>query len=180
MCNDENQQKLIEAGNNFDKKSGSRFPVNLSVRESDYIRNEEMYNVMASICENIEPVPNIPEGDIWYNYTDKAYQSIFYGDINGNPVDSDAMLDELANAILNDVEKMNVQVEKVEIPEIAYFLIGIFAFICLAIFIITMIRKRKKYSSSANRIMLKATFLSYIILLPIWYYRDILFIPDNS
>lgn len=167
LCNDENQQKLIEAGNNFDKKSGSRFPVNLSVRESDYIRNEEMYNVMASICENIEPVPNIPEGDIWYNYTDKAYQSIFYGDINGNPVDSDAMLDELANAILNDVEKMNVQVEKVEIPEIAYFLIGIFAFICLAIFIITMIRKRKKYSSSANRIMLKATFLSYIILLPI-------------
>lgn len=167
MCRNENQQMLIEAGNNFEKKVGSRFPVNLSVRESNYIKSEEMYDVMADICENIEPVPNIPEGAIWYHYTDKAYQSIFYGDINGNPVDSDSMLEELSKAILNDVKKMNVQVEKVEIPVLGYVFIGLFFVILLAILIITFIRRRKGYSASANRIMLRATVVSYIALFPV-------------
>ncbi|HQO68912.1 MAG TPA: extracellular solute-binding protein [Clostridia bacterium] len=167
MCKDEYQQMLIEAGNNYDKKVGSRFPVNLSVRESAYIKSEEMYEVMAGICENIEPVPNIPEGDIWYNYTDKAYQSIFYGDINGNPVNSDDMLDELSTAILNDVKKMNVKIEKVDIPFLGYFFIGCFIAVCLAILIITFVRRRRKFSISANRIMLKATFISYLVLLPV-------------
>jgi arabinogalactan oligomer/maltooligosaccharide transport system permease protein len=126
-----------------------------------------MYDVMADICENIEPVPNIPEGAIWYHYTDKAYQSIFYGDINGNPVDSDSMLEELSKAILNDVKKMNVQVEKVEIPVLGYVFIGLFFVILLAILIITFIRRRKGYSASANRIMLRATVVSYIALFPV-------------
>lgn len=167
LCKDENQQKMIEAGNNFERKIGSRFPVNLSVLQSKYITSEPMYNVMAQICKNVEPVPNIPEGDIWYNYTDKAYQSIFYGDINGNPLDSDNMLDELASAILNDVRKMNVQVEKVDISLWGYIFLGSFVVIGLGILVITIIRKRKKFSASANRIMLRATTISYVVLLPI-------------
>lgn len=167
LCRDSNQQKMIEAGNNFEKKSGSRFPVNLAVRNSDYMKSEKMYCVMANICQEVEPVPNIPEGDIWYNYTDKAYQSIFYGDMNGNPVDEASMLNELSATILKDVKKMNVQIEKVEVSFWGYFFVGCFVIVGLSIVTIKFLQKRKKFGNSTNKILLRTTAISYIVLFPI-------------
>lgn len=167
MCSDANQQKLIEAGNNFEEKSGSRFPVNLAVRESDYIAEDPLYSVMAEICEDVEPVPNIPEGDIWYNYTDKAFQVIFYGDLDGSPVDAQKMLDSLAAAILSDVEKMNVQVEAVDVPWWAYLLIAAFIVSVVAIFVLRSIRKRKRLSIVAHKINIRLTVIAYVALLPL-------------
>ncbi len=167
MCSDANQQKLIEAGNNFEEKSGSRFPVNLSVRESAYIANDPLYSVMAEICENVEPVPNIPEGDIWYNYTDKAFQAIFYGDLDGSPVDAQKMLDSLAAAILSDVEKMNVQIEAVDVPWWAYLLIAAFVVAVVAIFVLKAIRKRKRLGIVAHKVNIRLTIVAYAALLPL-------------
>ncbi|MFA7672951.1 MAG: extracellular solute-binding protein [Clostridia bacterium] len=167
LCKDANQQKMIEAGNNYEFKTGSRFPVNLAVRQSEYITSEPMYTVMSSICLNVEPVPNIPEGDIWYNYTDKAYQSIFYGDTNGDPVNDKDKLDELASAILSDVEKMNVRIEEVEIPFLGYFFVGCLVALCIVLVTIKTVRKRKNISRSASKAMFRATIVSYIVLLPI-------------
>ena len=167
MCSDENQQRMIEAGNNFEEKSGSRFPVNLAVRESSYIADDPLYSVMAQICENVEPVPNIPEGDIWYNYTDKAFQAIFYGDLDGSPVDAQEMLDDLAAAILSDVQKMNVQVEEVEVPWWAYLLIAFFAAAVITIFVLRYIRKRKRLGYIAHKINVRVTAVAYAALLPL-------------
>lgn len=52
------------------------------------------------------------------------------------------MLDSLAAAILSDVEKMNVQVEAVDVPWWAYLLIAAFIVSVVAIFVLRSIRKR--------------------------------------
>lgn len=167
LCLDENQQKLIEGGNNFDEKSGSRFPVNLAVRRSSYIADDPLYSVMARICENVEPMPNIPEGDIWYNYTDKAFQAIFYGNLDGTPVDAQEMLDSLAAAILSDVQKMNVQVEEVEVPWWAYLLLACLIGVIIAIVVLKYIRKRKLLGNTAHKVNVRLTVVAYAALLPL-------------
>lgn len=167
LCEDANQQRMIEAGNNHEKKSGSRFPVNLAVRLSPYIADDPLYSGMGRICENVEPVPNIPEGDIWYNYTDKAFQEIFYGDMEGNEVDAGAMLGELAQAILSDVGKMNVKLEKVSIPWWAWVLAALLAAVLATVWALSRARKRRRLGPAARRLNIRVAAAAYAALLPL-------------
>ena len=72
VLRDENQQKLIEAGNRAERRSGERNPCNISVIESDYVSKDPILSSLSAIGFNCEPFPNIPEG-VWYNYTSTAF-----------------------------------------------------------------------------------------------------------
>jgi len=124
LMEDENQQSLTEAGNGYTLKTGARNPTNLSVIASDYIQSDEILKNLSAIGQESEPFPNIPEGTIWYNYTTTAFGTIFYGDSAGNPVDAEAKLHELADAVRKDVSRMNETTERVDIPWWAFAACG--------------------------------------------------------
>jgi arabinogalactan oligomer/maltooligosaccharide transport system substrate-binding protein len=105
MSRNENQQALVEAGNRWELKTGSRNPACLSVIKSEYIQSDEILSSLSQIGAECEPFPNIPEGRIWYNYTDTVFKAIFFGDADGNAVDAGQKLDDLAASIAADVKR---------------------------------------------------------------------------
>lgn len=115
MLEDDQQQLLIEAGNEHDKKLGTRNPANRAVIESDYIQSSAILASLSELSLECEPFPNIPEGPIWYNYTTTVFQSIFFGD-QGVECDPETKLTELADKIRDDVRLMNYQAERIDLP----------------------------------------------------------------
>ncbi len=164
---DENQQKLIEAGNRYEEKTGERNPTNLAVINSDYIQSDEILKNISKIGQNVEPFPNIPEGPLWYNQdvTYSTFKTIFFGDRNGNAVDSEYKLHELANYIKKNVSFMNDPIEYIEIPSQLYIfgLLGITGLLGLFLFL-KFKRKSKVIKKKYNK---KEQFLAFILLLPI-------------
>jgi len=120
LSQDGRQQRLIEAGNGGEQKTGQRNPACLAVARSAYIQGDETLRALARLGADAEPFPNIPEGTIWYNYTGTAFRSIFFGDSSGQPREPQAALDELVGSIAGDVMKMNEQPAPVSIPPLFY------------------------------------------------------------
>lgn len=165
ICRDEHQMSLIMAGNKQDKKTGERNPANKYCIESDYIQSDEILSSISEIGSECEPFPNIPEGTIWYNYTNTAFQAIFFGDSNGREIEPQPMLDELVEAISSDVEKMNLSPEPVEIqPWVKYAA----AAAILLIFLLIALRIRKNALLGVfKRFSRHVTILAWILLAPI-------------
>lgn len=115
MLEDENQQLLIEAGNEYERKLGTRNPASLAVIESDYIQSSAILSSLSELSSECEPFPNIPEGPIWYNYTTTVFQAIFFGDQSGE-CDAEIKLAELADKIRDDVRLMNYHADQIEFP----------------------------------------------------------------
>ena len=168
VLKDENQQALIEAGNSNEQKTGERNPSNISVINSNYIQEDEILKNLSAIGSECEPFPNIPEGTIWYNYTTTIFRTIFFGDSDGNEVDPQEKLTELADTIRNDVALMNITAERIEIEWWVYLIVGLSILVILAIIILFRKRKNKKnplyvkYECSK-----KITLLSWGLMLPL-------------
>lgn len=164
LCRDENQQALIEAGNKWEQKTGSRNPACLSVIESEYIQSDEILSVLAQIGAECEPFPNIPEGTIWYNYTNTAFKAIFFGDADGNEVGAGAKLDELVASIAADVKTMNAVPEPVEIEGWVYWLLGAAAVLAMLLIVLRLWKKARSgmYRDYSKRI----TILAWCLMIP--------------
>lgn len=168
LLTDENQQKLIEAGNRYHKKTGERNPTNKAVCQSSYIQDNEILKSLAVIGLNVEPFPNIPEGTLWYNQdvTINTFKTIFFGDRNGNPVDAKYKLDELVDLLSKNVALMNKQPTHLEIEWWVYLII----FVAIALIIVMVWQKNKK---KAKRKLYKIkydpriTLIAWTLLLPI-------------
>ncbi|HRX92361.1 MAG TPA: extracellular solute-binding protein [Candidatus Izemoplasmatales bacterium] len=162
LLEDENQQLLIEAGNKYDSKVGTRNPADIAVIQSDYIQSSEILASLSALNDECEPFPNIPEGSIWYNYTTSAFQSIFFDE----GVDPMTKLQELADKIRDDVRLMNYQSEPIEIPEWLYYAFGaiILAGIGLAIF---LKRKKEKKLPYLMKPKWRTTLLAWGLMTPL-------------
>ena len=162
LLEDENQQLLIEAGNKYDSKVGTRNPADIAVIQSDYIQSSEILASLSALNDECEPFPNIPEGSIWYNYTTSAFQSIFFDE----GVDPMTKLQELADKIRDDVRLMNYQSEPIEIPEWLYYVFGaiILAGIGLAIF---LKRKKEKKLPYLMKPKWRTTLLAWGLMTPL-------------
>lgn len=162
---DENQQRLIEAGNRYNKKTGERNPTNLSVVGSDYIQNDDILSSISDISHNVEPFPNIPEGTLWYNQdvTTNTFRSIFFGDSSGNEVDPVYKLQELSDYIRNNVALMNEQIDYINIPGWLYVLVTtlLIVIVCSYVFIK---QKRKQVKKKLNK---RETIIAWLLLMPI-------------
>lgn len=168
MMSDENQQKLIETANGGLARNGNRNPSNISVINSDYIQSDDIMRNLSAIGEDCEPFPNIPEGPIWYNYTQPAFRTIFFGDINGKQVDAQTKLTELANTIRKDVALMNYSAKRITIKWWVYLIIGITAAVAVTIIILWRKSRQKhnplyvKYEYSK-----RVTVISWGLMLPL-------------
>ena len=165
ILEDANQQRLIEAGNNYERKTGERNPTNISVIESDYIQSDEILRDFSGIGFNVEPFPNIPEGTLWYNQdvTTTAFRAIFFGDSAGNEVDAMYKLTELAEYIRRNVLLMNETAEYVSIPWWAYVLVSAAVIAGAAAYIIL---KRRKGTRPRERHSLKRTVIAWGVMIP--------------
>ena len=172
ILKDENQQRLIEAGNRGDRKTGERNPTNISVINSKYIQKDTVLSSLSNIGYDCEPFPNVPEGPIWYNYTSTALRAIFYGDTSGNEVDAQEKLIELADRIRADVALINEIPEKIDI-QASHVLI--FA-ATLAGFIAAMVLLRRATKRNISQISpldrteklgTKNTMIAWAMLLPL-------------
>lgn len=163
---DENQQKLIEAGNRYERKTGERNPTNKAVINSEYIQNDEILKSISEIGKNAEPFPNIPEGPLWYNQdvTVNAFRSIFFGDSYGNEVDPEYKLTELAEYIRKNVYLMNQDVEYIEIPPLIYIIFGV---LMIGIISYTIIKRKKSKKIILKKSRLKETVIAILLLLPL-------------
>ena len=165
ILEDANQQRLIEAGNNYERKTGERNPTNISVIESDYIQSDEILRDFSGIGFNVEPFPNIPEGTLWYNQdvTTTAFRAVFFGDSAGNEVDAMYKLTELAEYIRRNVLLMNETAEYVSIPWWAYVLVSAAVIAGAAAYIIL---KRRKGTRPRERHSLKRTVIAWGLMIP--------------
>ncbi|MDD3865639.1 MAG: extracellular solute-binding protein [Candidatus Izemoplasmatales bacterium] len=167
ILEDDNQQLLIEGGNNNADKIGTRNPTNYAVINSEYIQSDEVLASLGSLNGECEPFPNIPEGTIWYNYTSTVFQSIFFSDSDDDDIDVQAKLSELTEAIRNDVALMNYQAERIDIPSwiwaviIGVFVIGIAAYLIIKKYVI---RKKKPHY---GRISWKETLIAWLLMVPL-------------
>lgn len=165
ILEDANQQLLIEAGNDHDRKLGTRNPANIAVSQSDYIQSSEILSSLSALNDETEPFPNLPEGPIWYNYTTTVFQSIFFP-LSG-AVDPEAKLGELAEKIRDDVRLMNLQVERIEIPSYVYMIICLLIVTGLIIYIIRGRIQNKRCPSYLQKPRWKQTLLAWGLILPL-------------
>lgn len=167
ILQDENQQKLIEAGNRYNKKTGERNPTNKAVSESNYIQENEILRSLSEIGLNVEPFPNIPEGTLWHNQeiTINTFKTIFFGDSRGNTVDPQYKLTELVELISKNVTLMNEQPEHIELTWWVYLII----ITIVLILIILWFYKRKHQNKRLFKVKYnkKTTLLAWSLLLPI-------------
>ncbi len=175
VLRDENQQKLIEAGNRAERRTGERNPCNISVIESDYVSKDPILSSLSAIGFNCEPFPNIPEGTIWYNYTSTAFRTIFYGDKSGNPVDAKEKLTELANKIRGDVAVMNKVPEKIEIPTGYLVFFASLAAAGLA-FLLVWRRRSAAPGEIAERYGRKESIVAWLMLAPLFFLLSMFYI----
>ncbi len=167
ILEDNNQQLLIEAGNGHEAKLGTRNPASISVMQSSYIQEDPILASLSSLNDECEAFPNIPEGPIWYNYTPQALQAIFFGDANGNQIVASAKLDELVGKIAEDVQLINYQAERIDIPDnlLLYFVV-ILVMIVIAYLVIKHRRMIERKVPYRRRKILKSTLLAWLLLLP--------------
>ncbi|MDD4595788.1 MAG: extracellular solute-binding protein [Candidatus Izemoplasmatales bacterium] len=167
ILRDDNQQLLIEGGNNNAEKIGTRNPANYAVIASEYIQSDDILASLSGLNSECEPFPNIPEGTIWYNYTTTVFQSIFFGTSDDQEVDVQAKLSELVEAIRSDVALMNYQAERIDIPSwiwavvIVALIVGIAAYLIIKKFVI------KKKKTHYERISWKETFIAWLLMVPL-------------
>jgi arabinogalactan oligomer/maltooligosaccharide transport system permease protein len=164
ILEDANQQRLIEAGNDYDRKLGTRNPANITVSQSDYIQSSEILASLSALNDETEPFPNLPEGPIWYNYTSTVFQAIFFPLTEA--VDPEAKLGELADKIRDDVRLMNLQAQRIEIPSYIYMIIIALILIGLFIYIIHCRIKNKKCPIYLQKPRWKQTLLAWGLILP--------------
>jgi arabinogalactan oligomer/maltooligosaccharide transport system permease protein len=167
ICRDDNQQKLIEAGNGGSLKTGTRNPLNRAVINSDYIQNDEILKSFSLIGNNVEPFPNIPEGTLWYSQeaSVNTFRAIFFGDSSGNEVNAAYKLNELAEFIRRNVYQMNEDVEYLEIPWYLYLIVGLLVLAAFAYWFY----KRRKHKKNREKLRFKTTILAWILLLPLLF-----------
>ena len=164
----ENQQALIETGNGYELKTGARNPTNLSVIASDYVQSDSILRNISAIGADSEPFPNIAEGTIWYNYTTTSFGTIFYGDSDGNAVDAEEKLHELADAVRADVILMNYTAERIDIPWWAYLILGLL--VVAGVLAVVFIRR---YKNKRNPLYVRfeykqrATLVGWGLMLPL-------------
>ncbi len=167
ILSDEAQQLLIEAGNGHAQKLGTRNPANRNVMASDYVQDDPVLASLSSLNDECEPFPNIPEGTIWYNYTTVVFQSIFFGDASGNPVDPQQKLTELADRIRADVALMNYTAERIEIPDWIWAVAATALIIFLALRIIQSQIRRRNRKGHENRLAFRETVIAWTLMLPL-------------
>lgn len=173
VLQDDCQQRLIEAANGTGK-TGFRPPTNISVLNSDYVVEDELFSAICETGYHCQPWPTIPESTIWYNYTNTALNDVFY-----NGADVKTKLDELQAAVERDIVKMNKQAEYVPIPVIGWVLLGVV--IALATLLIILKKRankkrlivREKYKTSVNLIAW-GLMTPLILLLGVFYAFPIL------
>jgi len=168
ILEDTNQQRLIEAGNNYEKKTGERNPTNLSVINSDYIQTDEILKSLSNIGYNVEPFPNIPEGTLWYNQevTYTTFKTIFFGDSAGNEVDAMYKLTELAEYIRRNVLLLNETVDYVSIPWWVYLMVTA---VVLSLIIVYIIIKKRKGTLFPRKFSKKQTAIAWCLMLPLLF-----------
>ncbi|MDD3122614.1 MAG: extracellular solute-binding protein [Candidatus Izemoplasmatales bacterium] len=166
ILEDDNQQLLIEAGNGYSQLLGTRNPANKSVIASAYIQSSDILSSLSSLNDECEPFPNIAEGQIWYNYTSTVFQSIFFGDANGDEVDPQAKLSELTEKIREDVQLMNYQAERIEVPPVFYLVLILLA-IGFIVFKIVRFKIEQKKQLYHSRLSWKETFLAWGLMTPL-------------
>ena len=166
LLEDASQQALIEAGNNYAAKLGTRNPANKAVAESDYIQSSPILSALSGLNDECEPFPNIPEGPIWYNYTTAAFQAVFFGD-GGVEVDPLTKLQELADKIRDDVRLMNYQAERIKLPSWSYLVtIGV-VLLGLSLYLIFSFRLRKQRPTYLQKPSWKETIIAWGLMLPL-------------
>jgi len=167
MLEDENQQLLIEAGNSYELKLGTRNPANIFVMESDYIQSSDILSSLSKLNDECEPFPNIPEGPIWYNYTTSVFQTIFFGDSSGQEVESMTKLQELADKIRDDVRLMNFQAEEIVVPSWVYLVVIIVLIVSIITYVVIkkIILKRKNHYQ--RKLSWKETLVAWGLMLPL-------------
>ena len=169
ILEDDNQQRLIEAGNRCERKTGERNPCNIAVIESDYIRSDKILSSLSSIGFNCEPFPNIPEGTIWYNYVPTAFRSIFYGDRTGGEVNAQEKLIELANKIRSDVAAINNLPERIEIPLYGYIVFSLLVAVAIALIAFLAVLRYRRSGNADHSSSIRETAIAWGLLLPILF-----------
>ncbi len=166
---DDNQQRLIEAGNKHALKTGERNPCNISVIDSEYIQSDEILNCVCKIGFDVEPFPNISEGPLWYNQnvTFVTLAQIFFGDPYGNKVDAEFKLNELTSFLLKEVANMNQETEPLDISKALYIIIGCAVLaVVLSVIIVVSLLKKKKADHLKPINDTKESIVGYLLLLP--------------
>jgi len=165
LLRDENQQRLIEAGNRGGQKTGERNPANIAVMSSAYIQSDEILSSLCQIGKQSEPFPNLPEGPIWYNYTPTAFRTIFFGDQQEREVDPERHLRMLADKIRADVAAMNARPEPLQIAGTVWVWV-----LCLCSGVIGLwlfARRKKPRAPYRERLSKKETLLAWLLLAPL-------------
>jgi arabinogalactan oligomer/maltooligosaccharide transport system permease protein len=165
LLRDENQQRLIEAGNRGSQKTGERNPANIAVISSAYVQSDEILTALAEIGKYSEPFPNIPEGPIWYNYTPTAFRTIFFGNEKKTDSDTEQHLKALADKIRSDVASMNENYEPLRLSWRFWicFLGTIFVGFCLWF----LLRKKKIHAAYHEKPSRRETLLAWLLLTPL-------------
>jgi len=165
LSQDENQQRLIEAGNRGDQKTGERNPANIAVMSSAYVQSDEILSSLCQIGKQSEPFPNIPEGPIWYNYTPTAFRTIFFGDQKEREVDPEQHLKMLADRIRADVASMNERAEPLQMT--GTFWVWVLCIFSGGIGLRLFVRRKKGRASYRERLSKKETLLAWLLLAPL-------------
>ena len=167
IFSDENYMKLIQAGNNYEKKTGERNPTNFEAINSDYIQSDEILKAFSEIGYNVEPFPNIPEGTLWYNQevTITTFKTIFFGDSSGNEVNALYKLTELADYIRRNVSLLNENVEYIKIPWWVYVIVTAVFVSLIVIFVIKKYQAKRK-NHFTEKFSKKQTLIAWLLMLP--------------
>ncbi|MFY9422896.1 MAG: extracellular solute-binding protein [Bacilli bacterium] len=169
ILEDDNQQRLIEAGNRHQRKTGERNPTNINVINSPYIQEDEVLASIAQVGRNVEPFPNIPEGTLWYNQdvTFNTFRAIFFGDSSGNEVDAQYKLNELADYIRRNVALMNEEVEFVKTPWYVFAILGGAILALAAYLFVKKIKQRRDPNYFPTKHSRTLTLLAWGLMLPL-------------
>lgn len=101
MMRDSNQQKLYEAANGGNEKTGARNTCSKAVLASDYVQSSEILKSLAAVGMTGEVFPTNPEATVIWNSAKNALDSIFF---KNAPVE--AKLKEFSDKVKSDIVKM--------------------------------------------------------------------------
>ncbi len=169
ILEDDNQQRLIEAGNRYSQKTGERTPTNIKVINSNYIQDDKVLASIAEIGNNVEPFPNIPEGTLWYNQdvSVNSLRSIFFGDSSGNEVNAVYKLNELVDYISRNVAVMNEEVEFISTPWYVYLFLIVAILALAAYLVIKRIKNKRDPNYYKTKKSTALTLLAWGLMVPL-------------
>lgn len=162
---DRNQQRLYEAANGGEKKSGVRNTCCRAVAQSEYVRSSEILSSQYLVGTQSEVFPNNPEGPLLWNYSQTVMSGIFYGD--GTSVDLQARMDEFQAKVEADIAAMRQDLAPSGSDSLFYTIVLTAAGVLILAYSLFAVRKyRRRTAQGGPRVNGRLTAVALLVLVP--------------